>query len=153
MSGREVSGGEVSGRTELVAAAARAAGKNFGSDVRELGVVGGAGATPERDPAGAELAERALDVLREEVERMSRLREQLEEEKRAGAPARTTARLDALAANIEGACRLALRIGILTPGEARAVWTEARAAGLHDRPSTGRTQEHPERPTTAEGDA
>ena len=139
--------------TDAIAAAARAAGKNFGSDVRQLGVVAGSGAAPERDPAAAALAERALDAIREEIERMSRLREQLEEEKRAGAPARTSARLDALAANIEGACRLALRIGILTPGEARSVWTDARAAGLHDRPSTGRSQDHPERPPTAEGDA
>jgi len=140
-------------RTAQIAAAARAAGKNIGSDVRELGVVSGASAAPDRDPAAAALAERALQAIGEEIERMSRLREQLAEEKRAGAPARTSARLDALAANIEGACRLALRIGILTPGEARSVWTDARAAGLHDRPSTGRTQEHPERPTTAEGDA
>lgn len=140
-------------RTEQIAAAARAAGKNFGSDVRELGVVSGPGAAPDRDPAAAALAERALEAIRDEIERMSRLRAQLEEEKRAGAPARTAARLDALAANIEGACRLALRIGILTPAEARGVWTDARAAGLHDRPSTGRTQEHPERPSTPEGDA
>jgi hypothetical protein len=29
-------------------------------------------------------------------------------------------------------------MGLITPAEARDVWTEARRAGLHDRPATGR---------------
>jgi hypothetical protein len=119
-------------------AAAQAAGKHIGADARELGVVRLDDDRPERDPAAAALAEQALAVLREEVERMSRLREQLAVEAAAGAPGRPTLRLDALAANVEGACRFALRLGLITPAEARQVWADARTAGLQDRPSTDR---------------
>lgn len=118
---------------QQAAEAARAAGKNIGGDgVRELGVV--PLATPEStalrvDPA---LSQLAVDVLRDEMSRMLAARAEFAGEQSHGAPARGSARLDAMAASLEGATRLALRLGLITPGDAREVWTQARAAGVRD---------------------
>ena len=123
--------------TERAAAAARAAGKNIsGSGVRELGVVSletPSAAASDIDPA---LREHARALLREEVERMSSARSAHAAEQAMGAPARSSGRLDAMAASLEGATRFALRVGLLAPGEAREIWTAARAAGVHDVPTT-----------------
>ena len=127
-----------------VAAAARAAGKNIGEGARELGVVTLETPSPQAGERDEDLAARARAIIREEIERMARMRAQYAEEKSHGAPAHASPRLDAMAANIEGACRFALRLGLLTPGEARQIWADARQAGLHDRPSQGRPEQHPE---------
>ncbi len=115
------------------AAAARAAGKNIGGEgVRELGVV--SLATPESAPLGVdpELSQLARDMLRDEMARMLAARAEFAGEQSHGAPARGSARLDAMSASLEGATRLALRLGLITPGDAREIWTEARAAGVRD---------------------
>jgi hypothetical protein len=116
------------GRIEQAAAFAQAAGKNIGSDVRELGEVVPSGDRPERTPA----------LLREEIALLGRLRGEFATEKANGAPAASSPRLDAMAARLEGMSRFALQMGLISPAEARGVWTEARRAGLHDRPAAGR---------------
>jgi hypothetical protein len=126
------------GRIEQAAAFAQAAGKNIGSDVRELGEVVPSGDRPERTPEAAELADRALALLREEIALLGRLRGEFATEKANGAPAASSPRLDAMAARLEGMSRFALQMGLISPAEARGVWTEARRAGLHDRPAAGR---------------
>ena len=124
--------------TERAAEEARRAGKNIGADVRELGEVTLSDERPERTPEQQALADRALELLREEVARMRAQREDFAAERERGAPAKASPRLDAMAARLEGATRFALRMGLVTPNEAREIWHEAAQAGLHDRPSTGR---------------
>lgn len=120
---------------------ARAAGKNIGDDARLLGEVTMSGERPDRTADQQDLADRAVALLREEIERMAAQRAEFAVEKARGAPAKESPRLDAMAARLEGASRFALRLGLLTPAEARTVWHEAAQAGLHDRPSTGRAGE------------
>jgi len=131
---------------DRAAAAAQAAGKNIGGDgVRTLGVVtrdSGDGGRTEVDP---KLAEQARALLRDEVHRMAAARAEFAGEQSQGAPARTSGRLDAMSASLEGASRFALRLGLITPGEAREIWTEARAAGVRDDDRT--TAVPPARPT------
>jgi hypothetical protein len=120
---------------------ARRSGKNIGTDVRELGEVRLSGERPDRTPEQQRLATDALALLREEVERMAAQRAEFAAEQQRGAPAKASPRLDAMAARLEGASRFALRMGLLTPAEAREVWAEAARAGLQDRPSTGRAEQ------------
>ena len=120
---------------------ARRAGKNIGADVRELGQVTLSHERPDRTPEQQALADRAMELLREEVTRLAALRTEFAAERERGAPAKASPRLDAMAARLEGACRFALRMGLVTPNEAREVWHEAAQAGLHDRPSTGRADD------------
>jgi hypothetical protein len=117
---------------------ARAAGKAIGSDVRQLGAVAAGGPVPERSAGAQQLADRAMAVLRDEVALLSRVRAEFAEEKKHGAPASSSPRLDAMAARLEGMTRLALLLELIAPAEARAIWTEARRSGLHDRPASGR---------------
>ena len=124
-------------RVEELAALGRAAGKSVGSDVRELGVVSRDSGSPERSEADEALAAKAREILRDEVARLTRMRAEFAHEKSTGAPARSSPRLDSMAAVLEGASRFALRMGLITPGEAREIWTEARAAGVHARPAQG----------------
>ena len=98
---------------------------------RELGVVTLSGERPQRSPAEQEAADRALALLREEVERLGMLRAELATEREHGAPAGSS-RIEALRARLEGASRFALRMGLVTPNEAREIWHEAAQSGLHD---------------------
>ncbi len=100
---------------------AKRAGKNIGTDVRELGEVRLADDRPERTPEEQATADRALELLREEVSRMAALRAEFATEQGRGAPAKASPRLDGMAARLEGASRFALRLGLITPGEAREV--------------------------------
>ncbi|MCA1824586.1 MAG: hypothetical protein LC640_10080 [Frankia sp.] len=79
-------------------------------------------------------------MLEEEVVRLARMRAEFAHEKSTGAPARSSPRLDSMAAVLEGATRLALRLGLISTGEARELWTRARASGVHERPAQG--QDH-----------
>lgn len=97
---------------------------------RELGVVTLSDEKPARSPEEQQAAERALTLLREEVERLAALRAELATEGAHGAPSGTS--LDVLRARLEGASRFALRMGLVTPAEARQVWHEAGQQGLHD---------------------
>ena len=138
-------------RLETATALARAAGKNVGGNVRELGVVSLQPAPPARAEAAEQRAAQALLILREEVARMARLRAEFAVEQEHGAPASASPRLDGMAAQLEGACRFALRMGLVAPGEARLIWQEAARAGLQDRPATGRGDLPPTTPDTHGG--
>lgn len=116
---------------------ARAAGKTIGPDARQLGEVAIGGDVPDRAPAAQQLADRAMAVLRDEVELLTRVRAEFAAEKKHGAPAASSPRLDAMAARLEGMTRLALLLELIAPAEARAIWTEARLSGLHDRRARG----------------
>ncbi|MEO6715471.1 MAG: hypothetical protein ABIM89_18880 [Mycobacteriales bacterium] len=120
---------------ERATALAQAAGKNIGSAVRRLGEVTVGGDVPARTPDAQQLADRAMAVLREEVALLSRVRTEFAEEKKHGAPAASSPRLDAMAARLEGMTRLALLLELIAPAEAREIWTEARQSGMHARPA------------------
>ena len=104
---------------------------------RELGVVTLSDEVPDRTAEEQARADAAMALLREEVARIAAMRADFAGERDRGAPATPAPRLDALAARLEGACRFALRMGLVTPNEARLVWHEAAQAGLHDRPRGG----------------
>ncbi len=85
-------------------------------------------------PTGA-----AVDALREEFERVLALKGSLRGEAETGVSPtgrRTTASAEAklrtLVASVEGASRFAIKLGLLSPGQVRALWAEAMAAGLFD---------------------
>jgi hypothetical protein len=81
----------------------------------------------------------AAEALRAEFERVFALKASLRDE--AEAPVsptgrRTTAdaeaKLRTLVASVEGASRFAIRLGLLDPGQVRAIWSEAIGRGLYD---------------------
>jgi hypothetical protein len=79
------------------------------------------------------------DALRAEFERVFTLKARLHGEAEAGVSPtgrRTTAqdeaKLRTLVASVEGASRLAIRLGLLGPAEVRALWAEAMDRGLFD---------------------
>jgi hypothetical protein len=85
-------------------------------------------------PTGA-----AVDALREEFERVLTLKGSLRGEAETGVSPtgrRTTASAEAklrtLVASVEGASRFAIKLGLLSPGQVRALWADAMAAGLFD---------------------
>jgi hypothetical protein len=86
-------------------------------------------------PPPGEVAE----ALRAEFERVFTLKARLHGEAEAGVSPtgrRTTAqdeaKLRTLVASVEGASRLAIRLGLLGPAEVRALWAEAMDRGLYD---------------------
>jgi hypothetical protein len=94
------------------------------------GVDGGVAAVP----SGA-----AADVLRAEFERVLALKDGLRGETESPVSPtgrRTTAaaeaKLRALVASVEGASRIVIGLGLLEPGQVRALWSEAMARGLYD---------------------
>jgi hypothetical protein len=79
------------------------------------------------------------DALRAEFERVFALKASLRGEAEAGVSPtgrRTTAqdeaKLRTLVASVEGASRFAIRLGLLSPAQVRALWAEAMAGGLYD---------------------
>jgi uncharacterized small protein (DUF1192 family) len=97
---------------------------------RVLGTVSLDDERPARTPEQQALADKALALLREEVERIALLRAEFAAEQARGAPAVAPPRHEGAVARLEGASRMALRLGLVTPGEARTVWAEAARAGL-----------------------
>ena len=81
----------------------------------------------------------AAEALRAEFERAFALKASLQDEAQAPVSPtgrRTTAdaeaKLRTLVASIEGASRFAIRLGLLDPGQVRAIWSEAIGRGLYD---------------------
>jgi hypothetical protein len=79
------------------------------------------------------------DALRAEFDRALSLKSSLlrEAEARVSPTGRRTtaqdeAKLRTLVASVEGASRFAIRLRLLTPGQVRALWSEAMARGLYD---------------------
>lgn len=97
---------------------------------RELGMVTLSDERPERTPEEQRLADQALEVLREEVARLAAMDREHDAERKLGAP--SAGPRDG-ATRLEGACRFALRMGLVTPAEARQVFHEAAELGLRQR--------------------
>ena len=81
----------------------------------------------------------AAEALRAEFERAFALKASLQDEAQAPVSPtgrRTTAdaeaKLRTLVASVEGASRFAIRLGLLDPGQVRAIWSEAIGRGLYD---------------------
>jgi hypothetical protein len=81
----------------------------------------------------------AAEALRAEFERAFALKASLRDEAQAPVSPtgrRTTAdaeaKLRTLVASVEGASRFAIRLGLLDPGQVRAIWSEAIGRGLYD---------------------
>jgi hypothetical protein len=79
------------------------------------------------------------DALRAEFDRVFTLKAGLRDQAEAAVSPtgrRTTAqdeaKLRTLVASVEGASRFAIRLRLLTPGQVRALWSEAMANGLYD---------------------
>jgi hypothetical protein len=97
---------------------------------RTLGGVDQGTTTPSGD---------AAEALRAEFERVFALKTSLRgEQAEPVSPTgrRTTAgaeaKLRTLVASVEGASRFAIRLGLLDPGQVRALWAEAIGRGLYD---------------------
>jgi hypothetical protein len=93
-------------------------------------------------PPASEVAQ----ALRDEFERVFTLKGSLRGEADAGVSPtgrRTTAqdeaKLRTLVASVEGASRLAIKLGLLSPGLVRALWAEAMANGLYDGWDSGQS--------------
>jgi hypothetical protein len=71
----------------------------------------------------------AAEALRAEFERVFAPKASLRDE--AEAPVSPTGRRT-LVASVEGASRFAIRLGLLDPGQVRAIWSEAIGRGLYD---------------------
>lgn len=97
---------------------------------RELGRVTLSDERPARTPEQQALADRAMTLLREEVARLAAIKAEYATERERGAPGTPP---DDGAARLEGACRFALRMGLVTPAEAREVFHEADQRGLVER--------------------
>jgi hypothetical protein len=79
----------------------------------------------------------AADALRAEFERALTLAESLRGEDGISPTGRRStaadeAKLRTLTASVEGASRFAIRLGLLSPAQVRALWVEAAARGLFD---------------------
>jgi hypothetical protein len=79
----------------------------------------------------------AADALRAEFDRALTLAESLRGEGGVSPTGRRStaadeAKLRTLAASVEGASRFAIRLGLLTPAEVRALWAEEMGRGLFD---------------------
>jgi hypothetical protein len=102
----------------------------------------------------------AAEALRAEFDHVFALKESLGlEVQQPVSPTgrRTTASAEAklrtLVASVEGASRFAIRLGLLDPGQVRALWSEAMARGLYDGWDAGQSAYDRWRPTGVEGDS
>ncbi|HYT25952.1 MAG TPA: hypothetical protein VEP73_05660 [Actinomycetota bacterium] len=103
----------------------------------------------------------AAEALRGEFDRALKLKVSLRGEADAAVSptgrhttAHDEAKLRILVASCEGASRLAIKLGLLTPGQVRSLWSEAIAKGLYDGWDAGQSAyNHPEAtpPPTPEG--
>ena len=89
---------------------------------RELGVVTLSDERPARTPEEQALADKALALLREEVAHIAAQRAEAANETLRGAPSGPP---EDGASRLEGMARFALRMGLVTPAEAREVFHEA----------------------------
>ena len=92
---------------------------------------------PKRSKAERELATKATEVLKAEFDKALALKEKLAGEAAAGAEEkgrdpRTAEKLRSLVASLEGMSRFAIAMGLLTPAENRAIWSEYMGKGLYE---------------------
>jgi hypothetical protein len=92
---------------------------------------------PKRSKADDALAARAVEVLKAEFEKALALKEKLageavESSEQKGRDPRQAEKLRSLVASLEGMSRFAIAMGLLTPAENRAIWSEYMARGLYE---------------------
>ena len=90
---------------------------------------------PRRSEAEKELAAKALEVLRKEFDRAMELKAKLSDEANFASEAKGRApseKLRSIVASLEGMSRFAIAMGLLTPAENRAIWSEYMAKGLYE---------------------
>lgn len=107
------------------------------SGLRTLGRPGGLkAAPPKRTKAEAAAADRARRVLRAEFRKAMALKAALDEQARAEGPAKgrepSREKIRSIVASLEGMSRFAIAMGILTPAENRAIWTQFIKRGLYE---------------------
>jgi hypothetical protein len=91
--------------------------------------------TPERSKADEALAAKAIDVLRKEFERAMELKAKLTDEANFASEAKGRApseKLRSIVASLEGMSRFAIAMGLLTPAENRALFSEYMGKGLYE---------------------
>jgi len=98
-------------------------------------------------------ASEAVEALRGEFDRALKLKASLRGEADAAvsptgrqATAGDEAKLRILVASCEGASRFAITLGLLTPGQVRALWSEAIGKGLYDGWDGGQSAYNPPNP-------
>jgi hypothetical protein len=92
---------------------------------------------PKRAKAQQELATKASEVLKAEFAKALELKAKLAGEAAVGSEEkgrdpRTADKLRSLVASLEGMSRFAIAMGLLTPAENRAIWSEYMAKGLYE---------------------
>ena len=107
-----------------------------GSKLRRLGAPTKSSAeAPKRSKEEEALAAKALDVLRKEFDRAMELKTKLAEESSfaSGAKGRAPSeKLRSIVASLEGMSRFAMAMGLLTPAENRALFSEYMGKGLYE---------------------
>jgi len=93
--------------------------------------------SPKRSKAEDALAAKAAAVLKAEFEKALALKEKLAGEavsssEQKGRDPREAEKLRSLVASLEGMSRFAIAMGLLTPAENRAIWSEYMARGLYE---------------------
>jgi len=92
---------------------------------------------PKRSKAADALATKATDVLKTEFDKALALKEKLageavESSEQKGRDPRQAEKLRSLVASLEGMSRFAIAMGLLTPAENRAIWSEYMGKGLYE---------------------
>ena len=90
---------------------------------------------PKRSKADQALAEKALSTLRKEFDRAMELKAKLSDEANFASDAKGRApseKLRSLVASLEGMSRFAIAMGLLTPAENRALFSEYMGKGLYE---------------------
>jgi len=94
-------------------------------------------AAPKRSKAERALAAQAIEVLKAEFSKALALKQKLageaaESSEQKGRDPRQAEKLRSLVASLEGMSRLAIAMGLLTPAENRAIWSEYMGKGLYE---------------------
>jgi len=92
---------------------------------------------PKRSKAEQALAAKGIEVLKAEFEKALALKEKLsgeavESSEQKGRDPRQAEKLRSIVASLEGMSRFAIAMGLLTPAENRAIWSEYMAKGLYE---------------------
>lgn len=93
------------------------------------------GDDPRPDRPDREVATDPLGLLREEFERALALKARLADEKadaKGGQSAQGQQNARSLVASLEGMSRFAMRMGMITAAQSRALFAEAKERGLYD---------------------
>ena len=92
-------------------------------------------AAPKRTKAQEALAKKAIEVLRAEFDKAIALKAKLSDEADFASEAKGRApseKIRSLVASLEGMSRFAIAMGLLTPAENRAIFSEYMAKGLYE---------------------